>query len=148
MVPPIKDLFGPKLLSDLPAGLLWACIILYGACIERLGEDEGSGRRPFFLRLVASPVAVALGGMSYSLYATHTPLLRALEFASRRMGLAPVPDFLLRALVGIPLALGVAALFARWFEHPFLSTRPGPSAAKAPPSEAPHGALRTEGTVV
>ncbi len=148
--PRLHVLFGPKMLSDLAAGILWSCVILYGACVERLGEGDDAGadrRRPLFLRLIASPAAVALGGISYSLYATHTPILRAVEFSSRRMGLAPVPDFLLRALVGIPLALGVATLFSRWFERPFLSSRPRPSPAAAPPPETPLGVLTTEGTV-
>ena len=128
----LKEVFGPRLLSDLAAGILWSCVILYGACVERIGDDEGSPRRPLFLRIVASPPAMILGGFSYSLYATHTPLLRALEFTSRRLGLAPVPDFLIRFFVGIPLALGVAALFARWFERPFLSSRPRALAREGP----------------
>ncbi|HEY2156915.1 MAG TPA: acyltransferase, partial [Isosphaeraceae bacterium] len=145
--PRLHALFGQKMLSDLAVGLIWACVILYGACLERvegLDDTVPARPRPLFLRLIASPSAVALGGISYSLYATHMPVLRALECSSRLMGLGPVANFLLRLLVGVPLALGVAALFARWFERPFLSSPPGQSPARRP-TDAPR---TTEGVML
>ncbi|MCS3842269.1 acyltransferase [Microbacterium sp. AK031] len=58
------------------------------------------------------PAALWLGRVSFSLYLVHAPILGTLGY------LLGVERWWLVCLIGLPLSLGVSALFYRWVERP------------------------------
>jgi peptidoglycan/LPS O-acetylase OafA/YrhL len=61
-----------------------------------------------------------LGTFSYSLYLTHGPILIALYYGWLRVRVDPgVPTFLVLSVLGIPITVAFAAVFAAVFELPF-----------------------------
>lgn len=144
--PLLARVVGPDMLSDIADGCLWTCFVLYCACRERLAHDlEPGSVRSTVLRFLESPAMIALGGFSYSLYAIHTPMLRAISCASGVMHLPPLGDFLLRAMVGVPASLVFASLFARWFERPFQMSRHATARTPTPDRGREGGVLKALG---
>jgi peptidoglycan/LPS O-acetylase OafA/YrhL len=116
--------------KDTAVGLAAFCLLLYCARDESPVGD--TGRRPAPLRWLESRPAVALGGFSYSLYATHCAVIAAINCLANRMYLSPMIDVILRLVFGLPLSLGFAYLFSLGFEVPFLKSRPRPSNDRVP----------------
>lgn len=103
---------------DLCAGAVAISLIAWFAahCAE-------SKRRPFFVRVLESPICVTLGAFSYSLYLTHCAVLRCVLDLAQRLRLSPDAALELRAIVGIPVAIGLAFAFHLLFERPFLAKK-------------------------
>lgn len=76
---------------------------------------RGMDARQVLPALLLSPVSQWLGRVSYSLYATH--------FLALSLGAALLPDPLLGAALGVPLALLVAQLTWQFVERPFSAPR-------------------------
>ncbi len=71
---------------------------------------------------------VGLGTFAYSLYLTHEPLIRVLNFALAKAPLtrsSPLLSAMVLFGVGLPFLIGAAFAFFLAFERPFLSRRPG-----------------------
>ena len=61
-----------------------------------------------------------LGGCSYSLYLTHSPIVVATHHFVRRLDIAPgMSTFLVTVAISVPLAVVFALWFASVFEIPF-----------------------------
>jgi peptidoglycan/LPS O-acetylase OafA/YrhL len=65
---------------------------------------------------------VVLGGISYSLYLIHAPVLAGLVFALRAIGCPSDAQAYLDLTIGPILSIAVAAGFYLIFERPFLAT--------------------------
>lgn len=100
-------------LKDGLLGLICLCVLI-GCARARRGRC-----RPLLLRVLESRPAVLLGGSSYSLYATHCAVLTTCNALTDHLHLAPPSSLAVRALFGMPVALGVGFLFSLWFEKPF-----------------------------
>lgn len=125
----IKDALG--------GGAAW-CLIVYTACCTaqqaakasesvNLDTSDACGKtkpaRNPVRRLLEWKPLLCVGAFSYSLYLTHGVVLLGLSWLSARLAPGPLPEFVLRACVGIPVALGVAACFYRLIEAPSLAWR-------------------------
>lgn len=90
-----------------------------GAALVILAVTSGAARQV----LEARPVQW-LGGVSYSLYAVHFPVLLALSVLGVRAGL----NISACGLLAVPACLLVAAVTQRWVERPLLNVlrRPAP----------------------
>lgn len=100
-------------------GGLALCLILYcarGVSLRREGVPA-----PRVLLLLESPAARALGLFSYSLYLTHCIVLRESDLVTAALHLSPLGALAFRAFVGIPVALGLAYVFHKVAEKPFLT---------------------------
>ncbi|RYX82731.1 acyltransferase [bacterium] len=78
-------------------------------------------------RLLEWRPLVGLGAFAYSLYLTHEPLIRVLNFALDKVpGVSSSPLFATAVLMlaGLPVLVGAALIFFLAFERPFLSRRP------------------------
>ncbi len=78
------------------------------------------GRPSPFVRLLESRPLQRLGGCSYSLYLTHSPIVVATHHFLRRLDIAPgMSTFLATIAISVPLAVVFALWFASVFEIPF-----------------------------
>jgi peptidoglycan/LPS O-acetylase OafA/YrhL len=114
--------FGSTVLTgpciDIACGVLTASLLIY--CTRRSVVPEDCA--PLITRILSSRPIVALGGISYSLYLTHFPLLLMAErWAEPRQFRASV-NFEIYAVFLLPLMLLFAYLFHRVFEKPFLNS--------------------------
>jgi peptidoglycan/LPS O-acetylase OafA/YrhL len=122
---------GIQWLKDGMCGLVFACLLV-DLTSRSLSASTGLTRRNNrLLSLLTSWPARQFGLFSYSLYATHCATLELMNGLTAYAGLGSSTSFLLRACVGLPLAIGVAYLVSLGFERPFLSARarrpsPGP----------------------
>jgi peptidoglycan/LPS O-acetylase OafA/YrhL len=130
---------GTRLLIALAAALLWLVATLvfrikdHGPALSgpamllgHLGVALGCGGlllAALGWRAGAWPPLVRLGRISFGLYVFHALVLMFIEHACLAAFGAGSADFLTIALkiaLGLPLAIGVAALSYRWLEAPFL----------------------------
>ncbi|GAB1641286.1 acyltransferase family protein [Krasilnikovia sp. MM14-A1259] len=82
------------------------------------------GRPAIVRRLLDSRPLRALGAMSFSLYLINMPMIMVIsrKVAKPYVG-SGLPAFLVTLLIGVPLSLLCAWLFAKAFEQPFLRYR-------------------------
>ncbi|MEO7716038.1 MAG: acyltransferase [Capsulimonas sp.] len=111
--------------TDVIAGVLAAYLLIY--CTQK----ASAGESPLVLRFFSSRPVTMLGMFSYSLYLLHLPLLYiGKTLLMPHQYSAPI-NFLIYAVVGTPLILGITYAFHRIFERPFMNA-PNPKAATAP----------------
>lgn len=69
---------------------------------------------------------VWIGGISYSIYLIHAPLIQLLwQYGLRPMRLGNLPTYLALMAIGAPLVVAASWLFWYGCERPFLNARPG-----------------------
>ncbi len=102
-------------LVDLIAGPASMCLLIAAA-------KPGKNRlRDLFSR----PKLVFLGTFSYSIYLMHDPLLRVvLHYVLPSFAKTKVLQYYLLVSVGLVMIVGVAYVFHRLFERPFMNTKP------------------------
>ena len=106
-------------LKDPVVGAATVCLIV--SCVKSLRETEK--RRPLLiLRLLDSRPVVLLGGFSYSLYLMNVPAMWLFKLILHPLHPSPYAELALRLTVAPALALGVAYLFHRAFERPFMTS--------------------------
>ncbi|HEY3330389.1 MAG TPA: acyltransferase [Capsulimonadaceae bacterium] len=99
--------------------LLTGAVTALGIAATCLDLDT---RKLALTRVLTWKPLVALGGFSYSLYLVHAPLLHALNLGLRKFfQLSPVASCGVLVCC-IPAIAGVAYLFHRVFERPFMSS--------------------------
>jgi len=103
-------------LKDYILSAMIACVLVYGTLARDLSASWGF--TPF--RLLETPAARHLGAFSYSLYLTHCIVLSQADAWIGAEQVAPATAFVLKAVVGVPLAVAVAYLFHLAFEKPFM----------------------------
>jgi peptidoglycan/LPS O-acetylase OafA/YrhL len=109
--------FSVQWVKDAAVGLMAWCLLIWCARARNV-------RKPSILRrILESKPAVVLGSFSYSLYVTHCAVLTGLNCATLVYHLDPTRALLVRLVVGIPLAIGLAYVFSLAFEKPFLQPR-------------------------
>ena len=91
-----------------------------GPAMALLLAGVATGRPAPLVRLLATAPVRGLGACSYSLYLVHLPIVMVL---SRRI-VGPhvasgLPEFVVTVVLGVPLSVLAAMLFARLFEFPF-----------------------------
>ena len=100
--------------------LFWVDLAL-GPAIACLLAGLATGRPAPLLRLLDTRPIRNLGASSYSLYLTHAPIVvvvyEKVVAGHFREG---VPAFVVTLAIALPLAIGLARLFASAFEKPFL----------------------------
>ena len=101
--------------------------LLVGACVLPLGESAS-------VRALGWKPLALLGVASYSLYAWHIPVLEVLNDID-----VPFTPWTLLALIGVPVAIAVAAASYRVIESPFLRLREAWSRDSAQPALEPAG---------
>jgi peptidoglycan/LPS O-acetylase OafA/YrhL len=115
------------MVSDLTVGAATACALIVMSQVSVRGGTGG-----FVQRLLSSPIARALGLISFSLYLVHYPVVRVIgSHWQGHMNLAGEDLFLFLCLVGIPASLLVAVVFYRFVERRFLNYRPEPIRASS-----------------
>jgi peptidoglycan/LPS O-acetylase OafA/YrhL len=101
-----------------------ACAVLLARCLARDAE----------MRWLTHPKMVAVGVCSYSLYLVHVPMVDII-WNSVRLIRGFLPAFpLWIVVVSIPASYGLAFLFYRYFEQPFLGEKkvsPQPVSSRA-----------------
>jgi peptidoglycan/LPS O-acetylase OafA/YrhL len=99
---------------DFPVGIMAFALLV-----------DSSQRRPSMLtRAFSFRPLVFIGTFSYSLYLVHAPLLQLLwQYVLNPLGLKLSVMFVLLLTAGLAVVLGVAYLFFRVFEAPFLGSR-------------------------
>ena len=103
-------------------GLNFAKDALVGAAVAvlllelTLNVRAGKGRR-LIGQLLESRPAVALGGMSYSLYLVHCSILSICLALLQRTEWSPSAGFAFRLLVGVPASIACAWVFSVCFER-------------------------------
>ena len=85
---------------------------------------SGAGSNDYFLMILRSKGAVALGAFSYSLYLIHYPLLELASLGYRAFALSPGWQIALSFGVCVPAITGLAYLFHVAFERPFMPGQP------------------------
>ncbi|MDR3635641.1 MAG: acyltransferase [Isosphaeraceae bacterium] len=124
-------LLGPPMMrNDAFVGVAAAGLIAY--CVRAASQSQGRSDRPRLLRLLESAPAVQLGGLSYSLYLIHFPLLSLSHAVLRGWGLGPNTRLVLLLLVASPACVGAAWVFSWLFERPFLTKPARPAVAFSP----------------
>ena len=103
-------------LKDYLLSTMIACALIYGTLARDLPQAWGFA--PF--RLLETPAARHLGAFSYSLYLTHCIVLSQANAWLAALQIAPATGFVLKAVLGIPLAIAFAYLFHLAFEKPFM----------------------------
>lgn len=93
------------------AGILM-CIRIHRSRDAR--DSPGAG-----YRFLESPQVIWLGAVSYSVYLVQHPLLRLSEQVLGRSGLGVEAALWVQFLIGTPLIVALAWLFAEFFELPF-----------------------------
>jgi peptidoglycan/LPS O-acetylase OafA/YrhL len=98
---------------------LWVDLALTPAIVLLLAAIATGSPRALVRFLDIRPIR-SLGGFSYSLYLVHAPIIVAVALLIVSPHVNPgVPAFLATLGIGVPLALGIARLFAGVFELPF-----------------------------
>jgi peptidoglycan/LPS O-acetylase OafA/YrhL len=101
-------------LLDFPVGVLATSILVISA-----RSQEG-----WLARALSWKPLVFVGTFSYSVYLVHAPLLQIVwQYALRPLGLADNTMFVAEMTLGLAFVVGVAFLFSRVFEVPFMGTR-------------------------
>ncbi len=123
-------------LKDYLLSAMIACVLVYGT----LARDLAASWRFAAFRLLETRPLRTLGAFSYSLYLTHCVVLSQADgwIAARHVG--PQEGFVLKAALGIPLAVACAYLFHLACEKPFMVTSPSRNTrllAEAPETNAP-----------
>jgi len=103
-------------LKDYILSAMIVCFLVYGTLARDLPRSWGSA--PF--RLLERPAARHLGAFSYSLYLTHCIVLSQADAWIAAQQITPATAFVLKAVLGIPLAVAFAYLFHLAFEKPFM----------------------------
>jgi peptidoglycan/LPS O-acetylase OafA/YrhL len=89
-------------------------------CVRRHAAADADGReRSAMNRFLGSPPLVLLGGFSYSLYVLQHPLLRLTEALLGETSLGYEAVLWVQLVIGTPLIMAAALLFAEIFELPF-----------------------------
>jgi len=129
-----------------------AVIVLAGLAVLRLGSGNGlvhdlATAAAFFAvlqlasdpagrvtRVLSAPWLVRIGLFSYSIYLVHAPLLHLSWFALRQLGLSDDLNFVVLAVICLPLIVAASYGFHCVFERPFMRLKPKPV---EPPGLAP-----------
>jgi len=119
-----------------------ALIVLAGLAVVRLGTGNGlvhdlATAAAFFAvlllahnpagfvgRVLSSKWLVGIGIFSYSIYLVHAPLLHLSWFVLRRLGLGDDLNFIILAVIALPLIVIVSYYFHCLFERPFMRLKP------------------------
>ncbi len=120
-------------LKDYLLGGMVVCVLIVGTLSRDLPKS------PIFapFRLLETSVARTLGAFSYSLYLTHCIVLSQADTLIASHHLSPVTGFDLKAVLGVPIAVGLAYGFHLVFERPFMvssTSRNLRLLAEAPPA--------------
>jgi peptidoglycan/LPS O-acetylase OafA/YrhL len=125
-----------------------ALIVLAGLVVLRSGSGNGlvhdlATAAAFFAvlqlaldpagrvtRVLSAPWLVRIGSFSYSIYLVHAPLLHLSWFALRQLGLSDDLNFVVLAVICLPLIVVASYGFHCVFERPFMRLEPKP--VKAP----------------
>jgi peptidoglycan/LPS O-acetylase OafA/YrhL len=100
--------------TDVLWGLAFFSLIMYVGTRNALGFP-----------LLAGRPLVWLGGISYSVYLIHDPLMQQAAKIVRSLGLPPLVTWLGFEFVAVPVCIGLAWLFYRYVESRFLGPCPG-----------------------
>ncbi|HEX8983751.1 MAG TPA: acyltransferase [Ktedonobacterales bacterium] len=104
---------GQVLIPDLLVGVTTVGVLLAAARPGRIN--------PIRATLEWRPL-VWVGGIAYSIYLIHAPLIQLLwQYGLRPLGLSAVHTYLALLLVGVPLIVAASWLFWWWGERPFLN---------------------------
>ena len=119
-----------------------ALIVLAGLAVLRLGSGNGLAHdlataAAFFAvlqltsdpagrvtRILSAPWLVRIGLFSYSIYLVHAPLLHLSWFVLRQLGLSDDLNFVVLAVICLPLIVAVSYGFHCMFERPFMRLKP------------------------
>lgn len=104
--------------GDAIVGIWTAAVLAFCAMHLVHAPDK---KTPLLVKIFEAKPVVSLGIFSYSLYLIHAPILALLHLCLRPLHLAPVLVVCILLFVGVPLALGLAYLFHRVFERPFMN---------------------------
>ena len=100
--------------QDVLLGIAGACLMLIASLRPEGVLRRGAERRPLTF----------VGAFSYSLYLIHDPLQALLSAIFSRMHLTPVAVFGLLTTIGSAVILSISYWFFRWFEFPFMKSKP------------------------
>jgi len=106
-------------LKDPLVGAATVCLILH--CARHVTGAPTTAKTPFLLRVLESRPAALLGGLSYSLYLVSIPAMWVFKMGLSPLHLAPVPEFVVRLVLGPLFIVAVAYPFHLAFERPFMS---------------------------
>ncbi|MGV3723056.1 MAG: acyltransferase family protein [Actinomycetota bacterium] len=118
---------------DVAIGFATASVTAY--CVDQAHARPASKGSPLLRLLQAGPVA-GLGAFSYSLYVIHHPIQRGMLRVLQTLGLSVDLIFCIQLFIGMPLIVGLAYLFHRAFERPFIRQRRGAAKRKSAPATA------------
>jgi len=108
----------PLWLPDVILGLTTASLIAF--CTMGARSDSGE-KGPLLLKMLQSRPVAGLGAFSYSLYLIHHPLQRGILRVLQTCNLSADLTLCTQLFVSMPLIIGLAYLFHRAFELPFIS---------------------------
>lgn len=79
----------------------------------------------FFKKFLQLPVIAIIGGMCYTIYLIHLPLLELFVRFTSLLHFTPyhLPNLLLQILLTFPIIIFLSAWFFRWLEKPFMQKK-------------------------
>jgi peptidoglycan/LPS O-acetylase OafA/YrhL len=103
------------ILCDFVAGIAASSFLIYATGLVLTGR----AREMLIMRCLESRIAIGLGGISYSLYLVHFPLIALTRWLLQNINAKPEASGLLMTVIVLPMIFVVTYAFHNLFERPF-----------------------------
>jgi peptidoglycan/LPS O-acetylase OafA/YrhL len=107
--------------------LATVCLLIFANAVNQPKQGAPpmniNANSHWLLKSLSARWLVAVGGISYSLYLIHDPLLALMKIGMIRASLGAYEQFIVYLIIGVPMLLLASYAFYRLFEKPFTGNR-------------------------